>query len=186
MAAAFERTSAPLVLKRPPPCAASCSRARAGARLRGPDRGLGGDAGLAAAFDPAGERGASQAIFRHQIAPGLACEVEPRDLPPELLRELPGMVGIRHCRAFLGRFLSPSPNCLTKCSQSRCPPPTSTATWACGRSSSASAPPRLLLRPLQDPGAARVGPHSAPLLQVRHVFRNIYVFVNHEIGIWGC
>ncbi len=28
---------------------------------------------------------------------------------------------------------------------------------------------RVLLRPLQDPGAARVGPHSAPLLQARRL-----------------
>lgn len=121
IAATFERISAPLVLKRPPPCAASCSHARAqsGACPRGgPDRGLGGDAGLAVAFNSAGEHGASQVVFRHQLAPGLACQIELHDLPPKLLRELPGMVGIRHCRAFLERFLSPSQNCLIKCSKS--------------------------------------------------------------------
>ena len=84
----------------------------------GPGRGLGGDAGLAIAFDPAGERGASQVVFRHQLASRPACEVELHDLPPELLRELPGIVGVCHCRAFPERFLSPSPNCLTKCSKS--------------------------------------------------------------------
>lgn len=53
--------------------------------------------------------------------PGLACEVELHDLPPELLREPPGVVGACHSRAFLEWLLGPSLNCLKKCSKSRVP-----------------------------------------------------------------